>query len=42
MDVSLARAIVLWRRGDPVPVDLLFKLANEGHDVAALEAQYTP
>lgn len=42
MGLTLGRAIVLWRRGDPVPVDILLKLSEQGHDVAALEKQHAP
>jgi hypothetical protein len=36
----LATAIILWKRGLPLPVDLFVQLHNEGHDVPRLEAKY--
>jgi hypothetical protein len=36
----IAYAIILWKRGLPLPVDLYIQLRNEGHNVEALEAKY--
>jgi len=36
----IATAIILWKRGLPLPVDLYVQLRNEGHDVERLEAKY--
>lgn len=40
MPRSLAVAIVLWKRGDLVPVDILTDLIAEGYDIGALEARF--
>lgn len=37
---ALATAIVLWKRGEPVPVNITAALLEEGFDVDALEAKY--
>jgi hypothetical protein len=36
----MATAIILWKRGQPLPVDLYIQLRNEGHNVERLEAKY--
>jgi hypothetical protein len=36
----MVRAIILWKRGLPIPVDLFIQLHNEGHNMPALEAKY--
>lgn len=42
MGMTLARAMVHWRRGEPIPVDLAMKFAGEGYDVPTLERKHTP
>lgn len=37
---KLLAAIMLMRRGEPLPVDLVFDLASLGYDVPALETRY--
>jgi hypothetical protein len=37
----LTIAKLLWKRGQPLPVDLAFKLSDLGYDVAALERRYS-
>lgn len=36
----LAAAKYIWRRGNPIPVDLAMRLAGQGYDVHALEQEY--
>lgn len=36
----LSEAIDMWTRGYLIPLDMFAKLAQEGFDVPALEAQY--
>ncbi|TCR92605.1 hypothetical protein [Rhizobium sp. BK376] len=36
----MAHAIILWQRGQPIPVDLWVQLQIEGHDMVALEKKY--
>jgi hypothetical protein len=36
----VARAIILWKRDQSLPVDLYIQLRNEGHNVERLEAKY--
>lgn len=38
LDLDLALAI--WECGDPIPVDLAMRLAEQGLDVEALESQH--
>lgn len=37
---TFQRAVTLLSRGEPLPLDLVFELAGEGIDVAALESHY--
>jgi len=37
----LSIAKLLWKRGQPLPVDLYMKLTDQGYDVAALERRYS-
>lgn len=37
---ALEYAITIWRRGDPIPLDLEADLMALGMDVPALEARY--
>lgn len=37
---ALDAAILTWKRGYPIPVDLWAKLTNQGYDVAALERRH--
>lgn len=37
---TLNAAIFLWRSGQPIDVAHWMRLAEQGHDVAALEAKY--
>ena len=37
-DFVIAR--ILWKRGKPVPVDILTRLLAQGYDVAHLERNY--
>jgi hypothetical protein len=41
MNTYLQTAIMNWKRGYQLSVDLAFKLADLGYDVAALEAKYS-
>ncbi len=41
MNLYLQQAIMHWKRGMALPVDLAFKLADLGYDVRALEARYS-
>ena len=34
------RAVTLLRLGDPVPVDVIARLVERGHDFSAMEEQY--
>ena len=40
MPLALRKAILIWKRGDPIAVDLAFQLAQLGFDIEALEARY--
>jgi hypothetical protein len=37
----LTLAKLLWKRGQPLPVDLYIKLTDQGFDVEALERHYS-
>lgn len=37
-DLDLEKAICIWENGDPIPLDLAFRLINKGFDVEALES----
>ncbi|AIK68492.1 hypothetical protein Lo5R7ANS_22 [Mesorhizobium phage vB_MloP_Lo5R7ANS] len=37
----LTIAKLLWKRGQPLPVDLYMKLTDLGHNVEALERRYS-
>jgi len=37
---NLSIAKFIWGRGNPIPVDLAFRLAADGYDVTALEQEY--
>lgn len=39
---DLAVAIVLLKRGDPVPIDLHARLIEAGYDVETMERTYNP
>ena len=41
MNLYLNTAIMHWKRGYPLPVDLAMKLAALGYDVPALERRYS-
>lgn len=41
MNLYLQSAIMHWKRGHPLPVDLAMKLAAIGYDVPKLEARYS-
>lgn len=40
MPTVLVTAIILWRRGEPLPLDVEVALMALGYDVPALEARY--
>ena len=40
MNLYLAQAIIHWKQGFALPVDLAMKLASLGYDVPKLEAKY--
>ena len=42
MKADVATAILLIERNQPLPLDLVFRLAEAGVDVQALEEQYAP
>lgn len=37
---ELSVAIFLWRRGQPIPVDLTLRLLDQGLDVSRLQSRY--
>ena len=41
MPLVLATAILIWRRGDVLPVDIHTELLSMGYDVQALSAIYS-
>ncbi|WP_281405430.1 MULTISPECIES: hypothetical protein [unclassified Mesorhizobium] len=41
MNPKLTAAILLWKRGQVIPVDLAFQLSALGFDVEALERRYS-
>jgi hypothetical protein len=42
MNSTLAQAILHWRKGLPLPLDIHTRLLSLGYDVDALEAKYPP
>lgn len=40
MDRDLHTAILTLKRGNPIPVDLAFRLMSKGYDVSEIEAKY--
>lgn len=40
VEVLLQTAITILRRGEPLPLDLVFDLAQEGVDVETIERKY--
>lgn len=36
----IAQAVNHLRQGQPIPVDVYFRLVEQGYDVSALEAEY--
>jgi hypothetical protein len=41
MNPALIAAILLWKRGQVIPVDLAFRLSDLGFDVEALERKHS-
>jgi len=41
MDRDLHVAILTLKRGNPIPLDLAFRLMSKGYDVAEIEAKYS-
>jgi hypothetical protein len=40
MKSILGKAISLWQKGSPIPMDLFAELIEQGYDVPSLEARY--
>lgn len=40
MDRDLHVAILTLKRGQPLPIDLIYRLVGKGYDVAEIEAKY--